>query len=100
MSRILGIGLMAAAVAIGCGNTTSAPAQADAADAAASDASPATSPPAMTGLAVVNSDFSTTKRYIHPQAQTVLAAMERARVAQSGHKTGHSADSDRLSQVA
>jgi hypothetical protein len=60
MSRILGIGLMAAAVAIGCGNTTSAPAQADAADAAASDASPATSPPPMTGLAVVNSDFSTT----------------------------------------
>jgi len=41
-------------------------------------------------------DFSTTKRYIHPQAQTVLAAMERARVA----KSGHNADSDGLSQVA
>jgi integrase len=52
------------------------------------------------GYLAGHSDFSTTKRYIHPQAQTVLAAMERARVAQSGHKTGHSADSDRLSQVA
>jgi integrase len=52
------------------------------------------------GYLAGHSDFSTTKRYIHPQAHTVLAAMERARVAQSGHKTGHSADSDRLSQVA
>ena len=40
--------------------------------------------------------FATTRRYIHPQAQTVLAAMERARAAQGGHKTGHSADTDRL----
>jgi len=52
------------------------------------------------GYLAGHSDFSTTKRYIHPQAQTVLAAMERARVAQGGHKTGHSADSDRLGQVA
>jgi hypothetical protein len=35
------------------------------------------------GYLAGHSDFSTTKRYIHPQAQTVLAAMERARVAQS-----------------
>jgi len=35
-------------------------------------------------------DFSTTRRYVHPQAHTVRAAMERARNAQSGHKNGHS----------
>ena len=52
------------------------------------------------GYLAGHSDFSTTKRYIHPQAQTVLAAMERARAAQSGHKTGHSADFNRLDQVA
>lgn len=52
------------------------------------------------GYLAGHSDFSTTKRYVHPQVQTVLAAMERARAAQSGHKTGHSADSDRLGRVA
>jgi integrase len=52
------------------------------------------------GYLAGHSDFSTTKRYIHPQAQTVLAAMERARAAQGGHKTGHNADSDHLSRVA
>ena len=52
------------------------------------------------GYLAGHSDFVTTKRYIHPQAQTVLAAMERARAAQSGHKTGHNADSDPLSRVA
>jgi hypothetical protein len=36
-----------------------------------------------------HSDFSTTRRYVHPQAQTVLDAMERARKAQGGHKFGH-----------
>jgi hypothetical protein len=62
MRRILGIGLLAvAAAAVGCGST-SRPPSADAAgqDAGASDAALATSPPAMTGLAVVNSDFATT----------------------------------------
>lgn len=34
-----------------------------------------------------HSDFSTTKRYVHPQTETVLAAMERARKAQTGHKS-------------
>jgi hypothetical protein len=65
MLRILGLGLTAAVVAIGCGN--GAPAQSDAAggepgkDAAGYDGGPAPmSPPTMTGLAVVNSDFSTT----------------------------------------
>jgi integrase len=37
-----------------------------------------------------HSDFSTTRRYVHPQAHTVRAAMERAREAQGGHKYGHS----------
>jgi integrase len=37
-----------------------------------------------------HSSFATTKRYVHPQKETVRAAMERARTARSGHKTGHS----------
>jgi len=37
-----------------------------------------------------HSDFSTTRRYVHPQAQTVLDAMERAREARRGHNSGHS----------
>ena len=37
-----------------------------------------------------HSDFSTTKRYVHPQADTVRAAMERARSAKGGHSSGHS----------
>ncbi len=37
-----------------------------------------------------HSDFSTTKRYVHPQADTVRAAMERARGARGGHSSGHS----------
>lgn len=56
MRRTRGLGLMLA-VAVGCGGATSAPARLDA---GADDAAPATSPPAMIGLAVVNSDFSTT----------------------------------------
>jgi integrase len=32
------------------------------------------------------SDFSTTRRYVHPQAHTVIAAIERAREAQGGQK--------------
>ena len=37
-----------------------------------------------------HSDFSTTKRYVHPQADTVRAAMERARGEKGGHSFGHS----------
>jgi integrase len=37
-----------------------------------------------------HSDFSTTKRYVHPQAETVRAAMEK--VAQGRHNSGHSAE--------
>jgi integrase len=36
-----------------------------------------------------HSDFATTKRYVHPQPHLVLEAVERARVAQGGHKSGH-----------
>ena len=34
-----------------------------------------------------HSDFSTTRRYVHPQADTIKAAIERAR---GGHRIGHS----------
>ncbi len=37
-----------------------------------------------------HADFATTKRYIHPQEETVRAAMERARGAKGGHSFGHS----------
>ena len=37
-----------------------------------------------------HSDFSTTKRYVHPQAETVRAAMERVAGARGGHGFGHS----------
>ena len=37
-----------------------------------------------------HSDFSTTRRYVHPQAETVRAAMERARSARGRHNSGHS----------
>jgi integrase len=33
------------------------------------------------GYLAGHSDFSTTRRYVHPQTQTVVEAMERARVA-------------------
>jgi hypothetical protein len=35
-------------------------------------------------------DFSTTRRYVHPQADTVRDAMNRAREARGGHNSGHS----------
>jgi integrase len=36
-----------------------------------------------------HSDFSTTRRYVHPQAETVRAAMERARSGRGRHSSGH-----------
>jgi hypothetical protein len=36
-----------------------------------------------------HSDFSTTKRYVHPQQDTVRDAMERSRKEQGGHTFGH-----------
>jgi integrase len=35
-------------------------------------------------------DMSITKRYVHPQEYSTRAAMEKARVALSGHSSGHS----------
>src|SRR5581483_9976497 len=37
-----------------------------------------------------HSDFGMTRRYVHPQADTVRAAMERAQAAGGGHSFGHS----------
>jgi integrase len=34
-------------------------------------------------------DFSTTRRYVHPQVHTITEAIERARNAQGGHRNGH-----------
>ncbi len=39
-----------------------------------------------------HSDFGTTRRYVHPNLNTARQALERARVAQGGHKIGHSAE--------
>jgi integrase len=38
-------------------------------------------------------DMNTTKRYVHPQEQTILDAMEKARAAKGGHSFGHNAKS-------
>jgi len=38
-------------------------------------------------------DMNITKRYIHPQEQTILDAMEKAREAQGGHNFGHNGKS-------
>jgi integrase len=37
-----------------------------------------------------HADFATTKRYVHPQAHTILEAMERARNNADGHSFSHS----------
>jgi integrase len=42
-----------------------------------------------------HSDFATTRRYIHPDLQTGREAMERARVAQGGHNSGHTGATER-----
>ncbi len=34
-------------------------------------------------------DMNITKRYVHPQEQTIRAAMDRAQVANGGHTSGH-----------
>ena len=34
-------------------------------------------------------DMNTTKRYVHPQEQTIRAAMDRAQAGESGHTSGH-----------
>jgi integrase len=37
-------------------------------------------------------DMNITKRYVHPQEQTIRAAMERAQAEKSGHTSGHTAE--------
>ena len=37
-----------------------------------------------------HSDFSTTRRYVHPQVDTIREAMDRVRKARGGHNSGHS----------
>jgi integrase len=44
------------------------------------------------GYLAGHSDFATTRRYVHPQAHTIMEAIERARNAQGGHKIGHNAE--------
>jgi integrase len=39
-----------------------------------------------------HSDFGTTRRYVHPNLNTAREALERARVAQGGHKIGHTSE--------
>ena len=39
-----------------------------------------------------HSDFSTTRRYVHPQAQTIRDAIERARAGRGGHSSGHNSE--------
>jgi integrase len=41
------------------------------------------------GYLAGHGDFSTTRRYVHPQAHTILEAIDRARNAQGGHRNGH-----------
>jgi len=39
-----------------------------------------------------HSDFATTRRYVHPQADTIRNAIDRARSAQGGHNSGHTGE--------
>lgn len=41
-----------------------------------------------------HSDFAMTRRYVHPRLETLRAAVEQARVARTGHNTGHSAETE------
>jgi integrase len=41
-------------------------------------------------------DMNITKRYVHPQEQTIRAAMDRAQVANCGHTSGHTAQKEDL----
>jgi integrase len=41
-------------------------------------------------------DMNITKRYVHPQEQTIRAAMDRAQVASSGHTSGHTVENTDL----
>jgi integrase len=41
-----------------------------------------------------HANFATTKRYVHPQAHTILAAMAKAREVQGGTKNGHTDENE------
>ncbi len=45
-------------------------------------------------------DMNITKRYIHPQSQTIRQAMEKAREAKGGHKYGHNAENGAETRMA
>ncbi len=40
-----------------------------------------------------------TKRYVHPQEQTIRAAMERAREEKTGHTSGHTSQQPNLESM-
>ncbi len=52
------------------------------------------------GYLAGHGDFSTTRRYVHPQAHTIREAIERARNAQGGHKSGHKSQTENESSKA
>src|SRR5262249_16549732 len=45
-------------------------------------------------------DMNITKRYVHPQEQTILDAMEKARGVKGGHSSGHTAETANLAARA
>lgn len=59
----------------------------------------ATMDPYTLGYLAGHANFATTKRYVHPQAQTILAAMERAREVHGGTRIGHTHENG-LSEAA
>jgi integrase len=44
-------------------------------------------------------DMNITKRYVHPQVQTIRAAMDRVQGANSGHTSGHTAERADLARM-
>src|SRR5262249_40903664 len=44
-------------------------------------------------------DMNITKRYVHPQEQTIRAAMEKAREEKTGHTFGHTAQKTALENM-
>jgi hypothetical protein len=44
-------------------------------------------------------DMNITKRYVHPQEQTIRAAMDRAQEAHSGHTSGHTGQEANLERM-
>jgi len=57
-------------------------------------------PLAPLGYLAGHRDMSITKRYVHPQEYSTRAAIEKARVALSGHNSGHRPILNTSSQIA